>query len=127
MKDRNALNDKQSGLNMLGGAFSSMQNDPNRLAAQNLTANILANPDPTDWEQIKNLETASRSNDLKTGLAQISSSANRRGIGPAAMTGFAGNLERLAANDKATALGQLDVQQSEKLRQAQYAAMQPCS
>lgn len=123
IKDRNAQNDKQSGLNLIGNAAGAMQNDPNRARATDLVTGILKNPDPTDWEKVKNQSVAASDATMKAGNDQLSLDLARRGLSAEAGAGAAGELNRQHAGDVATRLGDLDIQQSKGLRAAQENAI----
>lgn len=122
---KNTANNFQSGMNIAAAANDARQKAeaPIESRALKMTQDILDNPDPTDWETIKNQQVASSDASLHANQDALSKSFNRRGVGPAAGLGMESDAERQNANDKASALGQLDVQQSQALRAGQDNAL----
>ena len=120
----NARGDKQTSVNMLGNQITANQNDPNRVATQNLTSKILANPDPTPWQTVKNQYVENADKGLGTAMSGMSDSFNRRGLGGAAGANLAANAFAQNNRDISSGLGQLDIQQAQTTLQDEYAAMQ---
>lgn len=120
---QDANNDKQSGLNLIGGADIAAQEDPNRSASQKMMSDVLANPDPTDWNTVRNKTVAASDAQGAQLSKDLAASAGRRGLSTGGVSTLDANMRAGMANSLNSRLGDLDVAQSVAKRQGQLQAM----
>ena len=116
---------KQKGVNIMQGALdqSLAANNPFRAESEKAMLAALKDPDPTDWEGIKNRLASDFAKSGDRATEELSQSAARRGVPLGAMAGAQMNLSRDQGNDLARALGELENQQALQGRNSLYQAL----
>jgi len=123
IKDRNATQDKQTGIGLLGQARRAAQSDPNRAAAQNMMTDILKNPSNLDQQLVRNKYTSNADKSFQANLDALAQSGASRGLAPGGMAGATIDAYRQHSGDVASGLGDLDLRMAAQERAAQYDAL----
>lgn len=121
----NAMQNQQKGTNILQGQYESTlrENNPFRATSEDMMQRILANPDPVDWQGVRNRYVGDESRGLDSSVRALSASAARRGLGATDVSGLTGELFADHGSRVARGLGELTTQEQSQLRDRELQAL----
>lgn len=102
---------------------AAVEGNENLDLADQLARDMAANPNPVDYEAIKNREASDIAKGLQSAQSQLGASAARRGVPLGAVTGMSSELARLSGNDVARRMGELETQKQMADRAGQAQAI----
>lgn len=119
------LQRQQQGINLLQPVVDQTlaANNPMRQESERLMLEALQNPDPVDWQGIRNRATSDSDAGLLESIRAASGGANRRGVPAGAMSGLAGVLTSQNRNDLSRRLGELLTEEQRSKRSSLYDAL----
>ncbi len=118
------LQQQQKGIYLLDDAVkqSLAENNPLRRESERLALEALQNPDPVNYEQVKNRLASDYAKGRESGNAALAQSLAGRGLSASTGIGLGAQMNSQSQMDLARALSELDMRQAENLRTAQYGA-----
>lgn len=119
------LQHQQQGINLLQPVVDQTlaANNPMRRESERLMMEALQNPDPVDWQGIRNRATSDSDAGLLESIRMASGGANRRGVPAGAMSGLSGVLTSQNRNDLSRRLGELLTEEQRSKRSSVYDAL----
>lgn len=121
----NNLQRQQQGINLLQPVVDQTlaENNPMRRESEALMMQALQNPDPVDWQGIRNRATSDQDRTLQQSIAAASGGAARRGVSLGSLAGLSGQLTAESGNSLSRRLGELTTQEQMAKRAAEYDAL----
>ena len=121
----NDLQRQQQGINLLQPVVDQTlaANNPMRQESEALMMRALQNPDPVDWQGIRNRATSDQDTVLQQSKAAASGGAARRGVSLGSLSGLSGQLTAESGNALSRRLGELTTQEQMAKRAAEYDAL----
>lgn len=124
-QQRQADANKQQGVNIYSDAINDIKNDPRRAAEGSIMDRILANPDPTPWDTVRDQTIADLHRSATAAGTEYQKNALRK-LGPAgasAAPGVMADFLRQSGNETARRLGELEIEKARTGRDAEYRAL----